>query len=33
MSKGLDSDDDEGMDFDTNSGKKGPTINVKKSKW
>ena len=33
MSKGLDSDDDEGMDFDPNSGKKGPTINVKKSKW
>ena len=33
MSKGLDSDDEDGMDFDPNSGKKGPTINVKKSKW
>ena len=33
MSKGLDSDDEDGMDFDPNSGKKGPVINVKKSKW
>ena len=30
MSKGLDSDDEDGMDFDPNSGKKGPVINVKK---
>ena len=34
MSKGLDSDDeDEGMAFDPKQGRRGPNINVKKSKW
>ena len=34
MSKGLDSDDeDDGMAFDPKQGRRGPNINVKKSKW
>ena len=34
MSKGLDSDDDDdGQAFDPRGGRKGPAINVKKSKW
>ena len=34
MSKGLDSDDeDDGQTFDPRGGRKGPAINVKKSKW
>jgi len=34
MSKGLDSDDDDdGQAFDPRGGRKGPAINVKKTKW
>ena len=34
MSKGLDSDDeDDGLAFDPKQGRRGPNINVKKSKW
>ena len=33
MSKNLDSDDEDGEAFDPRGGRKGPTINVKKTKW
>jgi hypothetical protein len=33
MSKDLNSDDDEGDDYDPKMGHKGPRINVKKNKW
>jgi hypothetical protein len=33
MSKDLNSDDDEGEDYDPKVGHKGPRINVKKNKW
>ena len=33
LSKGIDSDDDDGELFDPKAGRKGPTINVKKTKW
>ena len=33
MSKDLNSDDDEGDDYDPKVGHKGPRINVKKNKW
>jgi hypothetical protein len=33
LSKGIESDDEDGETFDSNKQKKGPKINVKKSKW